>query len=43
VVFLKAGSTKVAIQQLWEGMPNTPGKEQGDVGVKVIPAASCDP
>ena len=42
-VFLKAGSTKATIQRLWQGMPNTPGKEQEVVGVKVIPAASCYP
>jgi carbonic anhydrase len=40
-VFLKAGSTNATIQKLWQGMPNTPGKEQEVVGVKVIPAASC--
>lgn len=39
--FLKAGSTKAAIQQHWQGMPSTPGKEQEVVGVEVIPAASC--
>ena len=42
-VFLKAGSTNATIQKLWQGMPNTPGKEQEVVGVKVIPAASCTP
>jgi hypothetical protein len=26
--FLKAGSTKPTIQQLWQGMPNTPGKSR---------------
>jgi hypothetical protein len=41
--FLKAWSTKATIQQLWQGMPNTPGKEQEVVGVRVIPAASCHP
>jgi hypothetical protein len=40
-VFLKAGSTNATIQKLWQGMPNTPGKEQEVVGVKVIPAAPC--
>jgi hypothetical protein len=40
-VFLKAGSTNATIQKLWQGMPNTPGKEQEVVGVKLIPAASC--
>jgi hypothetical protein len=43
VVFLKAGSTNATIQKLWQGMPNTPGKEQEVVGVKVIAAASCTP
>ena len=42
-VFLKAGSTNATIQKLWQGMPNTPGKEQEVVGSKVIPAASCTP
>jgi hypothetical protein len=42
-VFLKAGSTNATIQKLWQGMPNTPGKEQEVVGVKLIPAASCTP
>lgn len=42
-VFLKAGSTNATIQELWQGMPNTPGKEQEVVGVKLIPAASCTP
>jgi hypothetical protein len=41
VVFLKAGSTKAAIQQLWLGMPNTPGKVQEVAGVEVISAAFC--
>lgn len=27
-VFLKAGRTNATIQQLLQGMPNTPGKEQ---------------
>jgi len=31
------------IQKLWQGMPNTPGKEQEVVGVKLITAASCTP
>jgi len=42
-VFLKAGSTNATIQKLWQGMPNTPGKEQEVVGVKVIPVAFCCP
>ena len=42
-VFLEAGSTNATIQQLWQGMPNTRGKAQEVVGVKVIPAASCHP
>jgi carbonic anhydrase len=42
-VFLNTGSTNGTIQQLWQGMPNTPGKEQEVVGVKLIPAASCTP
>jgi hypothetical protein len=28
-VFLKADSTNAVIQQLLQGTPNTPGKEQG--------------
>jgi carbonic anhydrase len=42
-IFLEAGSTNAAIQQLWKGMPITPGKEQEVVGVKVIPTVSCTP
>jgi len=40
-VFLKAGSKNATIQQLWQVMPNTPGKEQEVVGVQVVPTASC--
>ena len=40
-VFLEGSSMNATIQQLWLDMPNTPGKEQEVVGVKVIPAAPC--
>jgi carbonic anhydrase len=36
-VFLKAGSANTTVQQLWERMPNTPGKEEVIAGVEVNP------
>ena len=38
---MEAVSTNAAIQLLWQGMPNTPGKAQEIVGVKVIQTVSC--
>lgn len=37
-VLLKAGNANPTIQQLWEHMPKTPGKEQEVAGVEVNPA-----
>jgi carbonic anhydrase len=37
-VLLKAGSANATIQQIWEHMPKTPGKEQEIAGVAVDPA-----
>jgi carbonic anhydrase len=37
-VLLKAGSANATIQQLWEHMPRTEGKEQEIAGVEVNPA-----
>jgi carbonic anhydrase len=37
-VFLKVGSANATIQQLWQHMPNTPGKEQEVAGLEVNPA-----
>lgn len=36
-VLLKAGSTNSTVHQLWEHMPNTPGKEEVIAGVEVNP------
>jgi carbonic anhydrase len=36
-VLLKAGRANAAVQQLWEHMPETPGKEELIVGVEVNP------
>ncbi len=37
-VLLKAGSANSTVDQLWEHMPNTPGKEEVIAGVEVNPA-----
>ncbi len=37
-VLLKAGSANTTVHQLWEHMPNTPGKEEVIAGVEVNPA-----
>jgi len=37
-VFLKAGSANATIQQIWEHMPKTEGKEEEIAGVEVNPA-----
>lgn len=37
-VLLKAGSANSTVQQLWEHMPKTPGKEEVVAGVEVNPA-----
>jgi carbonic anhydrase len=37
-ILLKAGNANPTIQQLWNYMPNTPGKEQEIAGVEVNPA-----
>jgi carbonic anhydrase len=37
-VLLKAGGANATIQQLWEHMPKTEGKEQEIAGVEVNPA-----
>jgi len=37
-VFLKAGSANATIQQIWDHMPKTEGKEQEVAGVEVNPA-----
>jgi carbonic anhydrase len=42
-VFLQPGSANVAIRQLWQGMPNTPGKAQEVVGVEMNPAGLLPP
>ena len=36
-VLLKAGSANTTVHQLWEHMPNTPGKEEVIAGVEVNP------
>jgi carbonic anhydrase len=36
-VLLKAGRANTTVRQLWEGMPNTPGKEEVIAGVEVNP------
>jgi carbonic anhydrase len=43
-VLLKAGSATATIQQLWEHMPKTEGKEEEIAGVEVNPAGllPCD-
>jgi carbonic anhydrase len=38
VVLLKAGSANATVQQLWDHMPKTEGKEQEIAGVEVNPA-----
>lgn len=38
VVFLTSGKANAAIQQIWDHMPQTPGKEQGIPGVEINPA-----
>jgi carbonic anhydrase len=37
-VLLKAGSANTTVQQLWEHMPQTPGREEVIAGVEVNPA-----
>ncbi|HEX8811262.1 MAG TPA: carbonic anhydrase family protein, partial [Terracidiphilus sp.] len=37
-VLLKAGSVNRTVDQLWQHMPNTPGKEEVIAGVEVNPA-----
>ena len=39
VVLLKAGSANATVQQLWDHMPKTEGKEQEIAGVEVNPAS----
>jgi carbonic anhydrase len=42
-VLLKAGSANAAIQQLWEHMPKTEGREEEIAGVEVNPAGLLPP
>jgi carbonic anhydrase len=42
-VLLKAGRANATVQQLWEYMPKTPGKEEVIGGVKVNPAGLLPP
>jgi carbonic anhydrase len=37
-VLLKAGGANTTVHQLWEHMPNTPGKEEVIAGVEVNPS-----